>query len=67
MKYNTRIENCLIDYKKIDYKIRDRYDLKVADLKNIIEETVKSSPEPIWDIISCAFKMGFTLGRRSAL
>lgn len=62
---NKRLDNCLRDYKKIDYKVRDRYDLRVDDLKAIIKTFDPTSQNFIWDIVSLSFKMGFVLGRRS--
>lgn len=62
---NKRLENCLRDYKKIDYKVCDRYDLRVDDLRAIIKTFDPTSKDFIWDIVSLSFKMGFVLGRRS--
>ncbi|EGC82323.1 hypothetical protein [Anaerococcus prevotii] len=65
----SRLEKYLKDYKGINCKIRDRYDLSISDLETISNKASKKAGNNINDlifyVISFSFKMGFVAGRKS--
>lgn len=65
---DTRMENCLKDFEKIDNKVKENFDLNVSELNFIIEkaeETSKTYYELIYKAITITYKIAFVLGRRS--